>query len=142
MSEENKALARKVYEIIASGDFERANEIVDPNAPDNERPECPPEMEAHRPKLIDTFRQFATEMHTAFPDAHIEVEDMIAEGDKVTARVTMSGTHQGEFQGIAPTGNRVRVRAIDIFRIANSKIVEHWGHGDNPAEILRAPKRP
>jgi predicted ester cyclase len=102
MSEENKTLARKVYEIIASGDFERANEIVDPNAPDNERPECPPEMEAHRPKLIDTFRQFATEMHTAFPDAHIEVEDMIAEGDKVTARVTMSGTHQGEFQGIAP----------------------------------------
>ncbi len=142
MSEENKALARKVYEIIASGDFERANEIVDPDVPDNERPECQPEMETPRPKLIDTFREFATEVHTAFPDARIEVEDMIAEGDKVSARVVMSGTHQGKFEGIAPTGKQVQVRAIDIFRIANGKIVEHWGHGDNPADSLREPKHP
>lgn len=142
MSEENKALARKVYEIIASGDFDRVEEIVDPDMPDNERPECPPEMETPRPKLIDTFRVFATEAHRAFPDMHIEVEDMIAEGDKVSARVAMSGTHQGEFQGIAPTGKQVQVRAIDIFRIANGKIVEHWGHGDNPADSLREPKRP
>ena len=77
----------------------------------------------------------------AFPDARIEVEDMITEGDKVTARVAMSGTHQGEFQGIAPTGIQVQVRAIDIFRIANGKIVEHWGHGDNPADSLSEPKR-
>ena len=142
MSEQNKALARKVYEIIASGDFGRVEEIVDPDIPDNERPECPPEMDRPRPKLIDTFRQFATEAHRGFPDMRIEVEDMIAEGDKVTARVAMSGTHQGEFQGIAPTGKQVQVRAIDIFRIANHKIVEHWGHGDNPAECLREPKRP
>ncbi len=142
MTEENKAITRRVYEIISKGDFDRAQEIVDASAPDNERPECPPEMETPRPKLIDTFREFATEVHTAFPDARIEVEDMIAEGDKVTARVAMSGTHQGEFQGIAPTGNQVQVRAIDIFRIANGKIVEHWGHGDNPADSLSEPKRP
>ncbi|MDQ3863753.1 MAG: ester cyclase [Actinomycetota bacterium] len=142
MTEENKAIARKVYEIVASGDLDRAKEIVDPDAPDNERPECPPEMETSRPKLIDAFREFATEVHTAFPDARIEVEDIIAEGDKVSARVAMSGTHQAEFQGIAPTGRRVQVRAIDIFRIANGKIVEHWGHGDNPADILREPERP
>jgi predicted ester cyclase len=142
MSEQNKALVRKVYEIIASGDFAQANEIVDPDAPDNERPECPPEMGTLRPKLIDTFREFASEVHTAFPDTHIEVEEMIAEGDKVSARVAMSGTHQGEFQGIGPSGKRVQVRAIDIFRVANGKVVEHWGHGDDPADILREAKCP
>ena len=80
--------------------------------------------------------QFATEVRTAFSDMRITVEDMIAEGDRVAARVTMRGIHQGEFQGIAPTGKRVQVRAIDMFRIADAKIVEHWGHGDDPTDIL------
>ncbi len=139
MTDENKAIARRVYELIATGNLDRVEEVVDPEADDNERPSCD---DLPKPKLIDTFRQFATEVHTAFPDTRIEVEDMIAEEDKVTARVTMSGTHQREFQGIAPTGNRVQVRAIDIFRIMNGKIVEHWGHGDNPTDTLREPKRP
>jgi len=52
----------------------------------------------------------------------------MAEGNRVTARVTMRSTHSGELQGIAPTGKRVEVRAIDMFRIENGKIVEHWGH--------------
>jgi predicted ester cyclase len=103
-------------------------------------------METPLPKLIHTFREFATEVRTTFPDARIEVEEMIAEGDKETARMAMSrtqsGTHQGQFQGIAPTGKRVPVRVMDIFRIAKDKIVEHWGHGGNPADILREPKRP
>ena len=139
MTDENEAVARRVYELIATGNDARVEDVIDPEADDNERPSC---HDLPKPKLIDTFRQFATEGHTAFPDTRIEVEDMISEGDKVTARVTMSGTHQGEFQGIAPTGNRVQVRAIDIFRIMNGKIVEHWGHGDDPTDILREPKRP
>jgi predicted ester cyclase len=56
----------------------------------------------------------------------VTVEDIIAEGDRVAARVTMRGTHLGEFDGIAPTGKRVEVRAIDIYRITDGKIVEHW----------------
>jgi predicted ester cyclase len=48
----------------------------------------------------------------------------------------MRGTHRGEFQGITPTGKRVEVSAIDVFRIANGKIVEHWGHSDDPAGVL------
>ena len=134
MSEENKTIVRKVYDIIASGDFAQANEIVDPDVPDNEHP---PGTERPRPKLIETFEQFATEVRTAFSDMRITVEDMIAEGDRVAARVTMRGIHQGEFQGIAPTGKRVQVRAIDMFRIADAKIVEHWGHGDDPTHMLR-----
>ena len=138
MSEENKAITRKVYEIISTGDLDRAQEIVDPDAPDNERP---PGSEHPQPKLIETFGQFAADTHAAFPDMRITVEDMIAEGDRVAARVTMRGTHRGEFLGMAPTGKRVQVRAMDMFRIANGKIVEHWGHGGDPTDLPREPER-
>jgi steroid delta-isomerase-like uncharacterized protein len=132
MSEENKAIARRVYEIVSTGDFGRAGEIVDDEAPDNELlPDDPPA------RLIDTFKETFSEAREGFPDLSITVEDLMAEGDRVAARVTMRGTHRGEFQGIAPTGKRVEVRAIDMFRISNGKIVEHWGHADDPTGFLR-----
>jgi len=53
----------------------------------------------------------------------------------------MRGTHRGEFQGIAPTGKRVEVRSIDMFRISKGKIVEHWGHVDDPRDFLRQSQR-
>ena len=135
MTEENKAIARRVYEIIATGNLDRAEEIVDASAPDNElRPGEPPA------KLIDTFKETFSEARAAFPDLTIAVEDVMAERDKVTARVTMRGTHSGEFQGIAPTSKQVEVRAIDMFRIEDGKIVEHWGHADDPTAFLRTPE--
>jgi predicted ester cyclase len=54
----------------------------------------------------------------------------------------MRGTHRGAFQGIAPTGKRVEVRAIDMFRISGGKIVEHWGHADDPSGYLRQSQCP
>ena len=135
MSEENKAIARRVYEIVSTGDFGRAEEIVDADAPDNELlPDNPPA------KLIDTFKETFAEAREGFPDLSITVEDVMAEGDRVAARLTMRGTHQGEFQGIAPPGKRVEVRAMDMFRISEGKIVEHWGHADDPSDFLRKPQ--
>ncbi len=135
MTEENKAIARRVYEIISEGDFDRAHEIVDASAPDNELLPCDPPA-----KLIDTFKETFSEARAGFPDLSITVEDVMAEGDRVTARVVMRGTHRGEFQGIAPTGKRVEVRAIDMFCIREGMIVEHWGHADDPTGYLRAPE--
>ena len=135
MTEENKVIVRRVYEIISSGNFDRAEEIVDASAPDNElRPGDPPA------KLIDTFKVTFSEAREAFPDLRVTVEDMIAEGDRVAARVTMRGTHLREFMGVGSTGKQVEVRAIDMFRVAGGKIVEHWGHADDPADFLRAPE--
>jgi steroid delta-isomerase-like uncharacterized protein len=132
VSEENKAIASRVYEIVSRGDFGQAREIVDQDAPDNELlPDDPPA------KLMETFKQTFSEAREGFPDLSIMVEDVIAEGDRVAARVTMRGTHRREFQGIALTGKRVEVRAMDMFRISNGKIVEHWGHADDSTDFLR-----
>ena len=131
-AEQNKAIARRVYEIVSTGDFGRAEEIVDQDAPDNELlPHDPPA------KLIDTFKETFAEAREGFPDLSITVEDVMAEGDRVACRVVMRGTHRGEFQGIAPTGKRVEVKAIDMFRMSDGKIVEHWGHADDPTDFLR-----
>ena len=90
MTEENKAIARRVYEIISTGDFGRATEIVDPDAPDNELlPGDPPA------KLIETFEQTFSEVREGFPDLSVAIEDVMAQGDRVAARVTMRGTPPG-----------------------------------------------
>jgi len=65
-----------------------------------------------------------------FPDFHHEINDMIAEADKVTARVTLTGTHEGEFMGIPPTGNKIEYTAFLTTRFSDKRIVELWGVAD------------
>jgi predicted ester cyclase len=61
----------------------------------------------------------------AFPDNHHAVEEMIAEGDTVVVRCTLTGTHEGEFMGIPPTGRRIEVTEIHVYRLREGKAVEH-----------------
>ena len=68
--------------------------------------------------------------HTAMPDLAFHVEDLFAEGDRVVFRLIIRGTHQGAFLGVAPTGKELTVTAIDIARLENGKIVDHWGQMD------------
>jgi steroid delta-isomerase-like uncharacterized protein len=72
----------------------------------------------------------------AFPDHHLTIEDQVAEGDKVVTRVIFHGTHQGQFNGIAPTGKQVKWSGIAIDRIAGGKVVEMW-HVQNAAGLLQ-----
>ena len=125
--EENKAIVLRSYEeIINTGDFDRAEEVFTSGFVDHE--EVPG---LAGPPGIEGFKQAFSILRGAFPDLRMDVHDMIAEGDKVVARVTVQGTHQGEFMGMPPTGNRVEVSATDIFRIEGGKIAEHWGNFDN-----------
>ncbi len=62
----------------------------------------------------------------AFPDSYVTIEDMIAEGDRVVTKKTFTGTHTGELSGIPPTGNRVSIQYVDIMRVLDGQIVEHW----------------
>jgi steroid delta-isomerase-like uncharacterized protein len=78
----------------------------------------------------DGARQVATRYRNAFPDLHLAVKDMLAEGDKVTTRWTASGTHKGDLQGIAPTGNSMEISGLTIMRFTGGKIVEEWTNWD------------
>lgn len=76
-------------------------------------------------------RAFAATFHAAFPDLRAVIHEQIAEGDKVVTRKTFYGTHLGEFMGLPPpTGKQVAIDVIDIVRIADSQMVEHWSVAD------------
>jgi len=81
------------------------------------------------PDLKD-FKQMESEMYDAFPDMHVTLDDMVAEGDKVAARTTWTGTHKGEFMGVPPTNKKVTFSLIVIDRFAGGKIVEDHGQYD------------
>ena len=124
-AEENKAILRRAYEeAFNQKNLDALDEIFASDIIDhNPSPGQPPGLEG--------AKQVFSSINTAFPDLHVNIEDMVAEGDKVVARVTMSGTHQGEFMGIDPTGNRVTITGMDLVRIAEGKIVEHWANFDD-----------
>jgi steroid delta-isomerase-like uncharacterized protein len=122
-TEDNKAVFRRWCEVISQNRLDRVEEII---APDEVDHTVPPGV----PSGLEGVKQIFTTFHSAFPDLRIQIEDLIAEGDKVVARVTARGTHQGEFMGIAPTGKPVSFNAIDVVRIAGGKIVERWSQAD------------
>lgn len=74
----------------------------------------------------EAVKQLVSAYRAAFPDMHFTADDTIAEGDRVVVRWEVRGTQRGELMGIAPTGRRIRLTAIEIFRLAEGKIVEQW----------------
>jgi steroid delta-isomerase-like uncharacterized protein len=76
------------------------------------------------------FKPFVRNLRGALPDIHMTIEDILAEGDKVTVRITVEGTHQGGQLGVAPTGRRVHIEGIVVVRIVNGQIVEGWNSWD------------
>src|ERR687886_2537966 len=116
--EENKAVVRRFFEELLSTDnFAVADEILSPGfrfyfagSPE--------------PLDLEHYKEFLRTRRAAFPDRRFVVEDMIAEGDKVSARFTIRGIHKGEFRGIAPRGREVTVTGIDMIRLAEGKLVE------------------
>ena len=73
------------------------------------------------------LKEVFTRLHVAYPDLHVAVEDLIAEGDKVVSRNVVTGTHRGEYLGIPPTGKSVTYNEIFIFRFRDGRIAETWG---------------
>lgn len=122
--EENKNLVRRYQDAYNRGDFAALAEVV---AADVLTPNIAPGM----PSGFAGAQQVHETTLRGMPDYTTVIEDLIAEGDKVVARVTMTGTHTDVFWGIPPTGRRVNLTAIYIVRIANGKIVEHWGEEDS-----------
>jgi steroid delta-isomerase-like uncharacterized protein len=124
-TEDNKALVRRyLEEVFNKKNLAAIDELIAPNHIDHSA------AAARSPAGPEGSRQLIGMMLTAFPDLHVTVEDMIAEGDKVVFRMTMRGTQQGAFGSIPPTGKQVAVSTIDIVRIEGGKIAEEWGIDD------------
>jgi steroid delta-isomerase-like uncharacterized protein len=122
--EENKALVRRwIEEVYNKGNVAVIDEVLAPNLVHHD---LPPEMKSG----LEGYKQLNSMLLTAFPDYHATIEDMIAEGDKVVLRFFWSGTHKGEFMGIAPTGKQVTVKVMSMHRIEGGKVVENWAQVD------------
>jgi steroid delta-isomerase-like uncharacterized protein len=125
--EDNRAAVRRFFEEVINGkNLDVIEELVTPDAVDH----------TFGTQGVEATKQFFSMLHQAFPDLHAEVHDVIAEGDLVAARVTNSGTHQGNFVGIPATGRQARVSEVDFFRMQDGRQAEHWG-GPDMASLLQ-----
>lgn len=123
--EENKAIVRRFYTEVMNGkNMQVADDIIDPGFVDHAAPPHP-----------GTDREFLhyfwpNVWRVAFPDWTIEPQDMIGEGDKISVRYVAGGTHQGEILGFPGTGKKISVTGMNLFRLANGKLVEEYGNMD------------
>ncbi len=124
---DHAATMRRMYELLSAGDIDGFGDLV---ADDFVEHEETPGLEPTKEGVKQLFRMYTA----AFPDLRMEAEDILASGDKVVARVRGTGTHQGEFMGMAATGKSVDVQLIDIIRFGDDGLAhEHWGVFDTLA---------
>jgi len=124
---ENAALVRRFYEeIFTLGHLDAADELVAADFVEH-IPSPLPAQPTQGPKAV---KWFASMYRTAFPDLHVSIEDLMAIDDKIVTRVTWHGTHKGQLLGTDPTDKHVDIAGIDISRVAEGKLVEHWGEID------------
>jgi len=109
MSQEHKALVRRYYDEVLNG---RNLDAVGEFFADE--------------RMVEGVRRGCFAYFTAFPDLHCSLDELIAEGDKVFLRTTMTGTHDGEYKGIPPTGRHISSESAEIYRIADGKFVGYW----------------
>ena len=118
--EENKAIVRRFVEAYNNRNLDAFDDLLAPDYFDHTSQVGP-----------EGLKQLMNMAFKAFPDFHETIEDIIAEGDKVWVRITYTGTHTGEFMGIAPTGKKITTEMVDIFRIVNGKLVEYRDVNNN-----------
>ena len=109
MSEQNKELVRRYYAEILNG--RNLDAVGDFYASE---------------RIVEGVRRGCFAYFQAFPDLHISVDELIAEGDRVFCRSTMTGTHDGEYKGIPPTGRNIAAESAEVFRIVDGKIAGYW----------------
>jgi len=124
-TEQNKAIARRIYEdVISQGKFELIGQLFHPAFYDHSNPPGWPQGPEGARQIIGYFR-------TAFDGWTVTVEDAIAEDDRVAIRLTSRGTHAGEFFGIPPTGRPVVMPGVQVLRFQDGRVVEHWAFHDD-----------
>lgn len=123
---EGSGLIRRFYEdVLGKGDLSLVDELTTDDLVDHE------EGLPGQPPGKDGVKFFVNAFRAAFPDISVKTaEPMLADGDLEAARVVVTGTHKGEFLGVAPTDKTVEIEGIDMIRLDDGKVAEHWGVTD------------
>ena len=116
--EENKSVVRKMFEAINKKNLALLDKLMAPDFVLHIHGRQKQEWEANKQFLEDEIR--------AFPDLHVTIEDIIAEGDMVCVRLQETATHNGEYRGLAPTGRKLSYSVAAFWRLAKGKIAEGW----------------
>jgi predicted ester cyclase len=120
----NKATLRRFHDATNTGDLELVSNTIDELVEPDAVIHTPLPIEATGAQLL---KEVFARLLRAYPDLHITVEDVIEQGDKIVSRNTVTGTHQGEYLGVTPTGRSVTYNEIFIVRFAGGRIAETWG---------------
>ena len=121
--DQNKQVVRQVFEFYNQHDIEKVEKLFSPKHVFHFPGAPPMDWNSHK--------QFIVGLSKAFPDVHFKIEDILAEGhNKVAYRLTVSGTHKGEFQGIQPTNKKVSFSSTGILNIVDGKVEEDWVDAD------------
>ena len=125
-AEQNKAIVRRYQDALNANTLDALDALLAPN------------LISHNllpgvPAGVSGAKMVHQGLQAAFPDQHTHIEDLLADGDKVVMRFTVSGTHKGPLMGMPATGKNYSVPGISIFRLADGKIAEHWGVFDQLA---------
>ena len=133
LEEQYKHLVYRVYdEAFNRGKLETIDDVFSPVFID----QSTPEQEAGRAGV----REYVQLVRTGFPDLHVKIEDILAEGKKVAVRTVWQGTHTGSYEGIAPTGKKVARSLLQIFRVQDGLLTEEWNEGVGLADLLHCEK--
>lgn len=132
LTTENKQKARAYLDAIAAHDDGRIEDLEAYVAEDvlNHNPVSGDDMAPGEQRGIEAFRRHAEAITQAFPDLSFDVQDMLAEDDRVMVRLVLTGTHDGPSMGFEPTGKAVTFSSIVVYRFEDGKIVERWGESN------------
>ena len=120
----NRATFRRFHDAVNTGDAERISNAIDEVFEPDVLIRTPLPVEATGAQAM---KEVWGRLLRAFPDLHVAVGDVVAEGDKVVSRNVVTGTHQGEYMGLPPTGKSVTYNEIFILRFLDGRIAETWG---------------
>jgi len=122
-SEAKAVVRRNTEEVQGKGRFDVFDELFADDFTDHTpQPNTTPDKAG--------VRKLYTYVRTAFPDFHAEIHWQLADGDRVTTYKTYHGTHEGPFLGVAPTHRKIQFETVDVMRVQNGKITDHWGVGN------------
>jgi len=128
MVEAVKAVVRTYFEAVNAGDHAALDALLAEDHLQHGRPAAPGR---------ESIKRHLAMYRSGFPDLRVTIEDILAEGDRVVARTTTEGTHAGPFLGHPPTFRRFRAEGLDIFRLGQGKLLEHWGVFDTLGMLIQ-----